>query len=128
MTSFICFAFTGASHWMDVLVNSDVDSVDLTNDIDLADLASKALYLDRPISTASRWSMKQAVVSGSHFLQPVEANINNLPFTIGQLIGRNDSISNESIQVNYFHNNLIFKKCNFSLKITNLNILKIVNR
>ena len=93
---------------MDVLVNSDVDSVDLTNDIDLADLANKALYLDQPISTASRWSMKQAVVSGSHFLQPVEADINNLPFSVGQLIGKNDSNSNESIQVvTYFCNDLI---------------------
>ena len=86
---------------MDVLVNADVDNVRLTNDIDLADLASKAFYLDQTITTSSKWSINQAIVGGRHFLQPVEADINNQPFNIGQLIGKNDSITNESIQVNY---------------------------
>lgn len=65
-------------------------NVGLTNDIDLTDLASRALYLDAPINTNAVWSMENAMIHGGNFLLPVEAKINDVidnPFNVGQLTG-----------------------------------------
>ena len=81
------FYFLGAPHFRDLTVRGNVVNVGLTNDIDLADLASRALYLDEPINTNAVWSMENAVLHGGNFLLPVEAKINDQPFNIGQLTG-----------------------------------------
>ncbi len=62
-------------------------NVGFTNDIDLADLATRALYLDRPIKTGGVWSMSEASLHGGSFLLPEEAKINNNSLNVGQLSG-----------------------------------------
>lgn len=94
-----CFLFTGAPNWKDFVVNGDVSRVDLTNDVDLADLAARAAYLDQPIVTKAKWSAPMVNVSGKAFLMPVEASINDAPFTVGQLNGKNVSSSRMPNQV-----------------------------
>lgn len=74
-----------------LVVNGDVANVGLTNDVDLADLAKRALYLDKPINTNGSWTVVKASVHGGSFLLPIEAKINERPSSVGQLIGETDS-------------------------------------
>lgn len=77
----------GAPHFIDLVVSDSVANVQLTNDINLTDLAARALYLDEPINTNGTWKMTKASVHGGSFLLPVEAKINQQPLSVGQLIG-----------------------------------------
>lgn len=62
-------------------------SVGLTNDIDLAELATQSVYSDEPINTAGIWSAKNISLQGKSFLLPIEAKINDEPFNVGELSG-----------------------------------------
>ena len=79
--------YQGAPHFADVSVGGDVVNVGLTNDIDLADLALRALYLDAPITTGGVWSIPTASLHGGSFLLPEEAKINKNDLNVGQLSG-----------------------------------------
>lgn len=83
------FCLLGAPHFKDLTVSGNVVNVGLTNDIDLADLASRALYLDEPINTNAVWSIENSptFLHEGNFLLPVEAKINDSPFNVGQLTG-----------------------------------------
>lgn len=54
-------------------------NVGLISDIDLADLASRALYLDKPINTDAVWSIENnpTLLHGGNFLLPFQAKIND---------------------------------------------------
>lgn len=87
-STFPCyFHLLGAPQFSDLTISGNVVNVGLTNDIDLADLASRALYLDAPINTNAVWSLGNAIIHGGNFLLPVEAKINDNSFNVGQLTG-----------------------------------------
>lgn len=88
----------GAAQWKDAVVDADVRSVELTNDIDVAELASKVAYLDEPVSSQAKWTAPQVTVTGHHFLLPVEANVNDIPFSVGQLIVKNSNTTGNSVR------------------------------
>lgn len=79
------FFTEGAPILTDLAVNGNVTNVKLTNDVDLTDLATRALYLDEPINTNGTWNMKRATVHGGSFLLPIEAKINEQS-AVGKLI------------------------------------------
>ena len=79
----------GAPFWREFEINGDVDRVELTNDIDLADLAVRAAYVDQPFFTTAKWSAPSVTITGNTFLMPVEASINDVLLTVGQLNGKN---------------------------------------
>jgi len=98
--TFSCyFHMLGSPHFSDLTVSGNVVNVGLTNDIDLADLASRALYLDAPINTNAVWSIGNAMIHGGNFLLPVEAKINDSPFNVGQLTGATSSIEPRILKV-----------------------------
>ena len=66
-------------------------NVELTNDINIADLAAQALYLDSPVNTSGTWTMSQASIHGGSFLLPIETTINHQVLRVGLLAGEIDS-------------------------------------
>lgn len=91
--------FVGAPHFTDFTVSGDIENVRLTNDINLADLAARSLYLDAPIDTNAVWSMDKTLISGANFLLPIEAKINERKLNVGQLTGEISSNEPRTLKV-----------------------------